>query len=293
MEKMFVTTIKEGWATPYLGAYDNEISVNDFAETDKNIELINFNAKVKNLHLLPHFKSIKYVGIDTITPSLVELLTQLPNLQILSISGNRQENWPALKSILSLKYIILYNIKKLSSLEFLRGMTQLESLFLSEVLKLNDISALETTPNIRELALEGNLHGQSSVLPNVDALFTLKKMEYLNFFSKKTIFNAADFSKIRALKYLRLSPRRYPFEFYAELERYLPESCERIHTPMFTAYLREACEKCGSTEFLMALGSRQREFCPTCNKKKLDKLLNSYETLSGKNAKTAFVKALL
>lgn len=287
MKKKYVTTIKEGWDYPYLGVYENEVSVSDFANLDENVELIDIYPRVKNLNLLPKFKSIRYVGVREITPSLVECLAQLPCLEVLHISSDKQENWPSLQSLSSLKYIILYNIKKLTSLNFLEDMTQLESLFLSEVLKLNDISALETPPNIREFSLEGNLHGQGSALPVVDALFSLKKMEYLKFFSKKTTFNAADFLNFKNLNYLYLSPRRYPFEFYAELEKYLPKTCETVHAPMFSFYHEKACAKCGNMDSIMALGTRQREFCPSCNKKKLDKLLATYETLSGKKGITA------
>jgi len=253
-----------------------------FAELDESVEFINFNKKVKNLHLLPQFKSIRYVGIGTVTPELIDFLAQLPRLEVLQISRNKNENWPSFKPLSSLKYLILHRNTKISTLDFLKNMTQLESLFVSEVLKLTD-----TTPNIQEFALEGSLHGQSSVLPVVDALFSLRKLEYLKFFSKKTIFNAADFANFKNLEYLHLSPRRYPFEFYAELEKYLPKTCDNVHVPMFAFYLRDACKKCGGTNVLQALGLRQREFCPNCNKKKLDKLLDIYASLSGKDAETA------
>ncbi|MCF6220140.1 MAG: hypothetical protein L3J65_03420 [Robiginitomaculum sp.] len=287
MRKTFVTTIKDGWDAPYLSKYDDEVGVVDFAELDESVEFINFNKKVKNLHLLPQFKSIRFVGIGIVTPELIDFLAQLPCLEVLKVSHNKNEDWPALKPLSSLKYLILHNVKKLSTLNFLKNMTQLESLFISEVLKLTDISALETTLNIREFSLEGSLHGQSSVLPVTDALFSLKKLEYLKFYSKKTIFNAADFANFKNLEYLHLSPRRYPFEFYAELEKYLPETCEKVHAPMFSSYDSDACTKCGSTDCLQALGLRQREFCPNCSKKKLDKLLDIYASLSGKDAMTA------
>ncbi len=288
MRKIFSTTIKDGWDAPYLSKYDDEVGVKDFAELDENVELINFNSKVINLHLLPQFKSIRFVGIGIVTPELIDLLAQLPCLEVLKVSHNKNEDWPALKPLSSLKYLILHNVKKLSTLDFLKNMMQLESLFISEVLKLTDISALETTPNIREFSLEGSLHGQSSVLPVTDALFSLKKLEYLKFFSKKTIFNAADFANFKNLEYLHLSPRRYPFEFYCELEKYLPNSCERVHAPLFRSYHEDdACAKCGGTNSFWALGLRQREFCPSCNKKKLDKLLDIYASLSGKNAVAA------
>ncbi len=287
MSKPYTITIKGGWDHPYLGVYDDEISVHDFADLDENAELINFNAKVKNLHLLPNFKSIRFVGIGSVTPELITLLSKLPRLEVLKISNCKDESWPSFKPLAALKYLILYNIKKITNLDFLKNMSQLESLLLSEVLKLNDISALKTTPNIRELLQEGSLHGQNSKLPNAEALFALTKLEYLSYYAKQTEFNAPDFAAFKYLSYLRLSPRRHPFEFYAELEKYVPATCEKVYAPLISFYTEELCEKCGSQNSIMALGLRQREFCPACNSKKLDKLLVTYEVHSGKPARTA------
>ncbi|MEP3890408.1 MAG: hypothetical protein ABJN69_08060 [Hellea sp.] len=286
MRKKFITTIGEGPDYPYLGVFENEVNVRDFAELDKDVELISFNPKVKNMELLPQFKSIRYVSLISVTADVVTALSQLPNLEMLSISGDKHEDWPSFKSLASLKYLILYNIKKITTLDFLQGMKQLESLFVSEVLKLNDISVLKTIPNIREFSIEGNLHGQGSVLPDVEALFSLKKLEHLKFFSKKTELRAIDFAKFKKLKYLHVSPRRYPFEFYAELARHLPKNAVTYH-PLFFPYQRDPCGKCRNTNFIAAVGARQREFCPACKPKKLETLLESYETLSGKKAKTA------
>lgn len=286
VHKPYVTNIKDGWDHPYLGVHSDEVNVSDFADLDKNVERINFNAKVKNLHLLPNFKAVRYVGTGHVTAELIELLSQLPCLEVLGISNSKNEIWPSFKPLTGLKYLKLYNIKKITNLDFLKGMTQLESLYVSEVLKLDDISALKTTPNIRELAVEGNLHGQSSKLPEVEALFSLKKLEYLYFYTKKTVFNAPDFAVFKNLSYLCLSPRRHPFEFYAALEKYLPASCEKIHWPLISYYTEEPCGKCDSQNSLMARGLRQREFCPSCNTKKLDTLLAAYEEHSGKPAHT-------
>lgn len=286
MRKKFITTISEGPDLPYLGVFENEVSVNDFAELDAGVELISFHPKTKNLALLPQFKSIRYVSITKVTVDIVVFLSQLPNLEMLSISCNRQEEWPSLKPLMCLKYLMLYNIKRLTTLDFLKDMKQLESLFVSELLKLNDISALKTTPNIREFALEGNLHGQGSVLPDVDALFSLKKLEHLKFFSKKTVLNPADFTKFKKLTFLDLSPKSYPFEFYAELEQYLPKNVITPHS-MFSPFQSGPCETCSGTNFIEPVGKRQRKFCPVCKSKKVEKMLESYEILSGKPSKTA------
>lgn len=287
MSKPYLATIKGGWDHPYLGVYENEISVKDFADLDENAEFINFNVKVKNLHLLPSFKSIRFVGIGSVTPELITLLSKLPRLEVLNISHCKDESWPSFKPLTVLKYLILHSIKKITSLDFLKNMNQLESLLLSEVLKLNDISALKTTPNIRELLQEGSLHGQNSKLPNAEALFALTKLEYLSYYAKQTEFNAPDFAAFKNLSYLRLSPKRHPFEFYAELEKYVPATCEKIYGPLIYFYTEELCEKCGSQNSIVALGLRQRQFCPACNSKKLDKLLATYEAHSGKPAHTA------
>ncbi|MEM5516424.1 hypothetical protein WNY37_05650 [Henriciella sp. AS95] len=287
--KTFTTRINGGYEMPYLGVYEGEVSVGDFAELDPQAELISFGSKAKNLHLLPEFRSVRYVGLgrNTFSAELLDSLSRLPKLEVMQISHDSQEDWPSLAPLSALKYLILYDVKKQADLSFLSGMAQLESLFLSELLKLSDISALATLPNLREFAIEGDLHGRGSVLPDIDALFTLTNLEHLKFFSKKTVFNAADFQAFSKLRYIHISPFHHPFEFYAELERYLPEGCEKAVPHLLANYAEDACDKCGAMGLIKPIGSRQRAFCPACNRKKLDTLLNTYERLSGKRRGTA------
>ena len=282
--KTFTTTINGGYEMPYLGVYEGEVSVSDFADLDPQAELISFGAKTRNLQLLPDFKSVRYVGLgrNTFSAELLEYLSRLPELEVMQISHDSQETWPSLAPLSALKYLILYDVKKQADLSFLSGMTQLESLFLSELLKLNDISALATLPNLREFAIEGDLHGRGSVLPDTAALFTLTKLEHLKFFSKKTVFNAADFRAFSRLRYIHISPFHHPFEFYAELERYLPDDCEKAVQHLLANYAEDQCTRCGAMGLIKPIGSRQRAFCPSCNRKKLDSLLDTYESLSGK-----------
>lgn len=288
-KKTFTTTINGGYDMPYLGVYEGEISVSDFADLDPNAELISFGSKTKNLHLLPEFKMVRFVGLgrNTFSAELLNDLPRLPKLEVMQISHDSHETWPSLAPLSSLKYLILYNVKKLTDLSFISGMEQLESLFLSELLKLNDISALATLPNLREFAIEGDLHGRGSVLPDTAALFTLTKLEHLKFFSKKTVFNAADFQAFSKLRYIHISPLHHPFEFYAELERYLPDGCEKAVPHLLANYAEDACDKCGAMGLIKPIGSRQRAFCPACNRKKLDTLLDTYGRLSGKPRSTA------
>ena len=288
-KKTFTTTINGGYEMPYLGVYEGEVSVSDFADLDPQAELISFGAKTKNLHLLPDFKSVRYVGLgrNTFSAELLEYLSRLPELEVMQISHDSQETWPSLAPLSALKYLILYDVKKQADLSFLSGMAQLESLFLSELLKLNDISALATLPNLREFAIEGDLHGRGSVLPDTAALFTLTKLEHLKFFSKKTVFNAADFQAFSKLRYIHISPFHHPFEFYAELERYLPDGCEKAVPHLLANYAEDSCDKCGAQGLIKPIGTRQRAFCPVCNRKKLDALLDTYESLSGKPRKSA------
>ncbi len=261
--------------------------MSDFADLAKDAEFINFNSKAGNQDLLPDFKALRYVSTNKITPELVERLAQLPNLQVMQISSDKQETWPSLRPLSSLKYLILYNIKKLTSLDSLSGMTQLESLLLSELLKLTDISALATLANLRELSLEGDLHGRGSVLPDIDALFSLSKLEYLKFFSKKTQLNAADFQSLKKLRFLRIHPFNQPFEFYAELEQYLPGDCEKFTPYVLIDHPEDECPKCGAVGLIKPIGIQQRAFCPSCAPKKLDTLLDTYEKFSGKPREAA------
>lgn len=283
--KSYTTRISNGYDMLYLGVYENEISVHDFANLDKDAERISINKKTKNLDKLPEFTSLRYVGLgrDSLSEDIVSLLSELPRLEIMQISHDRQEVWPSLQPLKSLKYLILYDVKKLTSLDPLRGLVQLESLFLSELLSLGDIGALRSLNGLREFALEGDLHGRGSILPEVEALFSLSKLEYLKFFSKKTQLTASDFQSFKRLSYLHISPRQYSFEFYAELDRYLPES-SKTRVPLLTWYEDSECPKCEKSGLVKPIGSRQKAFCPRCNSAKLNKLLQTYETLSGRSS---------
>jgi Leucine-rich repeat (LRR) protein len=166
--------------TPYyLGVPQGQISCEDVAELPKNATVVELERPFKNLDQLPRFPKIRRIDCDDFRADWLPHLAKLPDLRHLQLSFLRTQTLPALKRLKSLRVLVLYNLAKLKSLEFLRGMNGLHSLGISECLAANDLAPLATLKNLRELDLDG-APLKAGFVESLEPLGKLRRLEFLS-----------------------------------------------------------------------------------------------------------------
>lgn len=269
MEIPYTRSIREGNWMPYLGTVEGTVMVLDFAEADPSARRIAFESNVKNPRALERLRDVEFVqAYGPPSSELVEALASLPKLETLFISGRRAPEMPPLRVLRSLRYLILFRASRLTSLDLVRGMSRLRSLFVSELPRLEDLSALETTSGLEELCVEGDIHGKTSQITDLSPIERLPRLELLALRTKGARLEPRHLAPLSALSQISLTTRRYPTEELLAIDAALAPGVVR-NWELTHQDPERVCSRCGELGFVVLAGARQQPFCGLCRGDKL------------------------
>lgn len=166
--------------TPYyLETPPGQISCDDVAELPKHAKVVELEKPFRNLDQLQRFPSITRISCSQFEDEWVKHLAKLPNLRHLDLSFVKSESLPSFKPFKALRVLVLYGLTKLRTLDFLRDMTGLHSLGLSEIMLANDLAPLATLKDLRELDIDGAML-KAKFVDSLEPIGKLKRLEHLS-----------------------------------------------------------------------------------------------------------------
>lgn len=207
----------------YLGSPPGEIRCDDVAALPADARVIELGRTVRGVDQIDRCPRIERIACDRLEPDWMMPLARLPRLRHLDLHFFRGEELPSLKPLKQLRIVVLYRVPKLRTLEFLRGMTQLHSLCLSEVMAATDLAPLATLRDLRELDIDGMLN-KAKLVDSLAPLSKLKRLEFLLLACRVRPENKTlrPLGQLKALKRLILGPK-YPTAEYDWLLSKLPQ----------------------------------------------------------------------
>jgi Leucine-rich repeat (LRR) protein len=196
----------------YLGVPEGQVSCDDLAELPKSATVIGLERPYRNIELLPQFSKIQRLDLSDWDDAWLKLLAKLPNLRQLDLSFLKVETLPSFKPLKSLRVLVLYSVKKLKSLEFLRGMSGLHTLGLSEVMSATDLAPLASLKELRELDIDSALF-KTKWVDSLKPLAGLKRLQHLVLSCRVNPANRSlrPLGGLKELRYLLLS-EKFPAE---------------------------------------------------------------------------------
>ena len=208
---------------PYLGRWPGEVWCQDFAELPLDVEAVSFGKKTKGLRDLSAFKRLRRASAP-LTPELFEILLTIPNLEYLQLDPPRSPEIPSLAGFTKLRSFVMRCNKHQTDLEFLRGLSWLHSLCISEATSLTSLAPLETLTELRELYIDGKMGGPRQYLESFDPLSELKHLEYAVLLTRLVKGNQSlqALHSLKKLKYLYLGDV-WPTAEYDALLQSLPK----------------------------------------------------------------------
>jgi len=278
MEKPYFSTIRSGSDRPYLGVFVGQFHTWDASTVGPEVQILSIGKgigkyRTKNRNALVGNPNIKCVLTNDLDAETVRVLETLPHLEHLQVHHRPILAPLNLEGLSKCRMVVLSEVSKLENLELVANMPALESLFVNGP-KALDVSALATL-ELRELALWCFLSGTQ-----LDPLFDQSTLQYLCLGGFKPMPD--EYSRFREFKHLEcmeINSRSHPFDFYANLDGVLPKNVERNWKLLVR--LRENCTEHPGHPLLQASGSRQKPFCELCSPKRLKRLSDCYEMLSG------------
>jgi hypothetical protein len=205
----------------YLYPPPKQIRCDDISELPANATAVELEPKVRGIEEIGRFEKIVRIECSMLAVDWVTHLAKLPRLHHLDVHLFRGESLPSLRPLKQLRVLVLYRATKLKTLEFLRGMTQLHSLCLSEVMAATDLTPLATLRNLRELDIDGML-SKAKIVDSLAPLSKLKHLEFLLLACQVRDKTLKPLGKLKSLRRLILGPR-YPQSEYRWLFDQLPQ----------------------------------------------------------------------
>lgn len=270
---------------PYLGVSNGHIHCEDGEQLPDDAEIIGLNDRTMNVDSISRCQSIWKVDYHgrNLTSEAVDVMSRLPKLRLLLIGTTTDKQLPPLSRLKQLRALVV-RCQKLESLDCLSGMTKLQSLLLSELKHVSDLSGVEDLTGLRELVVEGFIDRKKYV-PSLDPIKTLKKLEYLCLSLGPGGADEVDMEALIQLKNLSQlqTNNAFSLEQLVRLKVHLPKLSGRmLEGPAYLGSRR--CRKC-QTRLTTPVERNGKPFCGTCYPERLEKLQSRYEELMAQAAK--------
>lgn len=164
---------------PYLGVPPGQVDADDVEDLPPDAKIVEISKPYRGMKRLGEHRRIEDLQLCHFEDSWIAYLAPLPKLRILRLSFLKIETLPSFAPLTSLRVVVLYSARRLTSLEFLRGVPHLHSLCLSEAMAADDLEPVGTLTSLRELEIDGSLNKAKKAL-SLEPLGRLTKLRYLS-----------------------------------------------------------------------------------------------------------------
>ena len=202
----------------HLGVLEGEVwGYWDLSQVPKGTKILSLPTPLKrtklsysNWNALRNNDEIEAIKLGDIDEERIDVLSSLPNLKYLEISCNKQDEFPELSTLKSLQILILANIKRVDNIEFLKGLSDLKTLYICDLNHLYDLSPIAELRSLQELFLSnGGMCGVGKPVKSMEPLSRLLELEYLHFCVtvENRNYDISSLFPLKKLKHLSILPR--------------------------------------------------------------------------------------
>lgn len=192
------------------GIFDLSTIPTDTKILEMSTPLKKFKLSYTNLTSLKGNKNIEAICLGEINDERLAVFSTLPNLKYLHLSINKQNEIPNLSSLKNLEVLILSSIKKVDNINFIKGLTNLKTLYMHEINNMYDLEPLSSLKNLEELFLDhGKMTTTGQAVKDMEPLSKLTNLKYLAFILnvEKKNYDITSLLTLKKLQKLCILPR--------------------------------------------------------------------------------------
>jgi len=266
----------ESFSSTALGIRFPEVV--DVATLPRGAGFVGLSKTPKNVELLR--RADRLVAIKTLSTT-PEIVSELPCLRELRMAVLKALNLGDLDLRLlagckKLEHLALFHAPKRSDLGFLADLTELRTLSLLDIPRL-EFATLPAMPSIQEFVFLGGFHKGVRV-PSLAPLARLTRLRCLELSNVAALDGSlAPLAVLQDLESLFVPAHAYEVEEYARLAASLPNTRADCLNPLFTKPEYDAsgeadfpCPKCAQPRVLLT-GRRTPMSCLVCDAKRIEK----------------------
>ncbi|MDX2063290.1 MAG: hypothetical protein SFY70_09540 [Bacteroidia bacterium] len=119
----------------------------------QDIEYLYIEGQSKGIEAVQYLKKLEKVALRSISTKTLNYLSELPNLWSVDIKLGGIRNFDALTTLPNLKYLELWQVRKLSDLFFISSLAPLQNLFLQSLPNVEKLPNLAQLKSLRRISL--------------------------------------------------------------------------------------------------------------------------------------------
>jgi hypothetical protein len=154
----FLSDIPEDLEVLGLGATRSKKPTLDLLARFKNLKKVYIEGHQKNIEILGTLKNLEDVTLRSITTNDLSYLMPLKKMWSLDIKLGGITNLEALRGMTNIKYLELWQIRKLSDISVISSLTGLQYLFLQSLSNVTTLPDFKNLTNLRRILLD-NMKG--------------------------------------------------------------------------------------------------------------------------------------
>lgn len=180
-----------------LGATKSKLPSLDVIERFKNLKTLYINGHQKKIEVISSLSSLEVLTLRSVSPENLDFIRNLRGLWSLAIKLGGIQDFSALEGLNQIKYLELWQIRKLSDIRFISEMLGLQFIFLQALCNVISIPDLSQLAALRRIYLE-DMKG----LKDITALTSASSLEELIHVSARGM-NPEDYEGVLKMKSLR------------------------------------------------------------------------------------------
>ncbi len=227
--------------------------------------------ETRGWELLPGYSRVNAVMGYQLQEKHLAMVAQMPGLQRLGLLNPKVDDFSALAAAKKLEAVFIEDATNLSTLSSFAQFRSLRALGILDAKRLNDLSGLESIPQLEELALQCGIWNALKV-QTLQPLAGLKKLKILYLHAEVADNSFEPLRHLSSLQELSLN-LQCPYSEMAKLAAFLPEkTCPYFAEPYSTA---NTCRK-AATHTVIVPAKGWSKFCKDCHPAKLDEYLAEF-----------------
>lgn len=176
----FLNNISEQLTSLFIGNTKSKKPDISVIKRFKNLKYLSLEGQNKGIQTISKLKNLEIIVLRSITTDNLNYLRNLKNLWSVDIKLGGIKDFSALKEIEKLKYLEIWQVRKLLNLEFLSELYNLQNLFIQSLPNIKEIPDLSSNKKLRRIFLE-NLKG----LENLKSIKNIENLEDFIFWDSK------------------------------------------------------------------------------------------------------------
>lgn len=192
----FLNHISEKLTSLFIGRTKSKKPNISVIERFKNLEYLYLEGQNKGIQTISKLKNLEKIVLRSITTNNLDYLKNLEKLWSVDIKLGGIKDFNSLKDIKNLKFLEIWQVRKLLNLDFLSKLNNLQNLFIQSLPNIKEFPDLSNNTELRRIFLE-NLKG----LDNLKSIENIKNLEDFVFWDCK--LNPKDFYPVLKNKSLK------------------------------------------------------------------------------------------